>query len=78
MVNMKKHSKATRVVLSFSRQGSKVHIRYWDNGIGLAPELRFNNGLSNMANRMKNINGNISFDHGDVSGTGVHISFSTT
>jgi tetratricopeptide (TPR) repeat protein len=78
MVNMKKHSKATHVVLSFSRQGNKVHIHYWDNGIGLAPDLRFNNGLSNMANRMKNIKGNISFDHGVDSGAGVHISFSTT
>ncbi len=75
MVNMKKHSRARRVILSFSRKGSKVNIHYKDNGIGLAPELRFSNGLSNTVNRMKNINGALSFENGLDSGTGVHISF---
>ena len=77
MVNMKKHSRATHVVLSFSRKGSKVEIRYKDNGIGLSPELRFNNGLTNTVNRMKNINGTISFENGVDNGTAAHITFMT-
>lgn len=75
MVNMKKHSRATKVVLSFNRKEHKVEIRYRDNGIGLAPELQFNNGLSNMTNRMKNIKGSISFENRADSGTNVYISF---
>lgn len=34
MTNMRKHSKASSVALIFSRQGSKIQIRYRDNGVG--------------------------------------------
>ena len=34
MTNMKKHSKATRVVIIMSRINEEITIRYTDNGVG--------------------------------------------
>ncbi|HEY5687757.1 MAG TPA: hypothetical protein VIS27_05560 [Yeosuana sp.] len=60
MTNMRKHSKATLVVLSFSQKGKKIIIDYKDNGIGT--DLIKNNGLHNTENRMEFINGTITFE----------------
>ena len=60
MTNMRKHSKATLVVLTFSQKGKKIHIAYKDNGVGA--ELVKNNGLRNTENRMESINGTITFE----------------
>src|SRR5690554_1182854 len=57
--NMKKHSQATLVVLSFKQNGAKIHINYKDNGIGC--ELKIQNGLQNTENRIKSIKGSIIF-----------------
>ena len=60
MTNMKKHSHATLVVISFNQNGSKIQITYKDNGKGC--DLRKQTGLQNAENRIKAINGSITFD----------------
>lgn len=60
MTNMKKHSKASLVSLSFKQSGKTLAILYSDNGIGSV--IKKGNGLLNMENRIKSINGKITFD----------------
>ncbi|MCT3787201.1 ATP-binding protein [Elizabethkingia anophelis] len=67
MTNMKKHSKATRVVIIMSRINEEITIRYTDNGVGCA-KLSPKNGIKNTGNRMESIGGTINFDA--VSGEG--------
>jgi signal transduction histidine kinase len=63
MVNMKKHSKATLVVVSFEKHKSKLNIKYADNGSGCDLKSKKNkNGLLNMENRIKTINGVLNFE----------------
>lgn len=62
--NMKKHSKATLVSLSFKITGKKLTIIYTDNGTGTENKsLNIKNGLQNVESRIKTINGNIIFDN---------------
>ncbi|MEK6451557.1 MULTISPECIES: tetratricopeptide repeat-containing sensor histidine kinase [Myroides] len=64
LVNMKKHSMATLVVFKFEDLKNKITLFYSDNGIGIIQkEIISKNGLSNMENRIKNINGTITFDN---------------
>lgn len=60
LVNMKKHSEASSVMLSFYQKGKKLTIDYFDNGIGC--ELKKQNGLLNTENRIHSINGTIKFE----------------
>ncbi|MCZ4317394.1 tetratricopeptide repeat protein [Aequorivita viscosa] len=60
MTNMKKHSKASAVVLAFQQNGKKINIEYSDNGVGCT--LKDKNGLQNAENRIKTLNGTIIFD----------------
>lgn len=60
MVNMKKHSQASIVVVSFDNSTNKLVIDYKDNGIG--GDLKSRNGLLNVENRIHSINGKIKFD----------------
>ncbi len=60
MTNMKKHSDATIVALSFNQKKKKINIDYSDNGCGC--NLKKNSGLQNAENRIKTINGSITFD----------------
>lgn len=60
MTNMKKHSKCTHVLISFEQNKSKVQIKYRDNGVGSL--LNNRNGLLNVENRIKAVNGSIIFD----------------
>ena len=60
MTNMRKHSMASSVALIFSREGSKIQIRYRDNGVGC--DLFKKNGLQNTETRIASINGTISFE----------------
>ncbi|NAS14330.1 tetratricopeptide repeat-containing sensor histidine kinase [Poritiphilus flavus] len=59
MVNMKKHSEASLVSLSFQRRHNQIHIQYVDNGIGMKPEQKKGNGLRNTENRIRNIDGTL-------------------
>ena len=64
LVNMKKHSKCTLAAISFQHNGNKLEIQYSDNGVGIIAEKIFlKNGLQNVENRIKAINGSINFDN---------------
>ena len=63
MVNMRKHSDATLVAITFKKDDSHISINYSDNGKGLdLKELKFKNGLKNVETRIKSIHGTITFD----------------
>jgi signal transduction histidine kinase len=64
MVNMKKHSQASVVVLKFNVLGKKIIIQYSDNGTGLPDnKIILKNGLQNAETRMKSVNGYITFEN---------------
>ncbi|UEG51461.1 ATP-binding protein [Mucilaginibacter daejeonensis] len=71
MINMKKHSRADRVVLRFQRDTDRLHIWYQDNGVGLPQPTKFGNGLTNTGNRIRTMNGSITF--GSNNGAGLLI-----
>ena len=60
MVNMKKHSDATFVILKFHHEAGSIFIVYSDNGKGC--NLDKKGGLVNVEYRVKTINGTVSFD----------------
>ncbi|MGJ8593299.1 MAG: tetratricopeptide repeat-containing sensor histidine kinase [Aquaticitalea sp.] len=60
MTNMKKHSKASLVVLTFKQEHNKLYITYKDNGIGT--DLHKGSGCRNMENRIEAVNGTINFE----------------
>ncbi|HLP65499.1 ATP-binding protein [Flavobacterium sp.] len=61
MVNMKKHSECTFVILKFNNQKSHIEINYSDNGKGVKM-LNSKKGLQNAENRIHAIKGTITFD----------------
>jgi signal transduction histidine kinase len=76
MVNMKKHSQATIVMLRFEIINKKVHIYYSDNGVGLSNvKINLKNGFQNVENRIKTINGTITFEPKSVTGLKILITF---
>ncbi|MDF2933841.1 MAG: histidine kinase [Chryseobacterium sp.] len=75
LVNMKKHSKADRVVFKFERINNFIKIQYTDNGIGISGDLIYKNGLSSTVSRMEKINGEITFDIKTEKGLKINISF---
>lgn len=60
MTNMKKHSKASSVVIYFNKDHKKTIINYKDNGIGCI--VKKNTGLQNTETRIKSVNGSITFE----------------
>ncbi|WP_175460306.1 tetratricopeptide repeat-containing sensor histidine kinase [Flavobacterium frigoris] len=63
LINMKKHSEASLVVLSFKKYENNLQLDYTDNGVGAAIEkLNLKNGLQNVENRILAIKGTITFD----------------
>lgn len=63
LVNMKKHSNATLVGISFKETNRDIHINYTDNGKGTNPNsMTFKNGLQNAENRILAIKGKIQID----------------
>src|SRR5690606_24791303 len=62
LTNMKKHSQASLVVLSYKREKNKLDFMYSDNGIGFNPEKDISkNGMKITENRIEKINGEIRF-----------------
>lgn len=78
MVNMKKHSGASNVVVKFEHIGNQVNIHYMDDGVGINGQPNFKNGLTNTGNRIGSIGGTITFDTKNDKGLRIHISFTTT
>nr|WP_315234412.1 ATP-binding protein [uncultured Flavobacterium sp.] len=63
LVNMKKHSQCSLVVLTLKQTANKLQIDYTDNGVGATLEqLNSKNGLQNIENRIQTIKGTITFD----------------
>ncbi|MFC6244016.1 tetratricopeptide repeat-containing sensor histidine kinase [Flavobacterium psychroterrae] len=62
MVNMKKHSQASLVVVKFESNGKIVSIDYTDNGKGGEKDKIIKNGLQNMEIRILAIKGSLTFD----------------
>ena len=62
MVNMKKHSAASRVVVKFDSNQKMIIIDYVDDGQGSIKNKINKNGLQNMENRILAIKGSIIFD----------------
>ncbi|HCE54855.1 MAG TPA: hypothetical protein DER05_07555 [Lutibacter sp.] len=76
MVNMRKHSEASLVAITFQNIKNQYTINYSDNGLGLNLEtLTFKNGLANVETRIKSINGTITFDSALNNGFKAFISF---
>ncbi|SJN45855.1 tetratricopeptide repeat-containing sensor histidine kinase [Sphingobacterium faecium] len=61
MVNMRKHSQATNVVIRFDWDADVLRIYYSDNGIGMSDTQVKGNGLTSTGNRIFNLNGKITF-----------------
>lgn len=62
MVNMKKHSEASIVVVKFESNSNTLYINYSDNGKGCEKSKIIKNGLQNMENRILAIKGTITFE----------------
>ncbi|QES89847.1 tetratricopeptide repeat-containing sensor histidine kinase [Rhizosphaericola mali] len=63
MVNMKKHSTASNVIIKFEILKSQLQITYKDDGIGLPQQIKYGKGIRNTENRIKNIGGKIIFEN---------------
>ena len=63
LVNMKKHSQCSLVVITFKKNENKLYIDYSDNGLGANfDKINSKNGLQNVENRILAIKGTITFD----------------
>jgi signal transduction histidine kinase len=63
LVNMKKHSNASLVVISFKTTEKSIIVTYTDNGKGIdLIDISFKNGLHNIENRILAIKGEINID----------------
>ncbi|MES2545634.1 MAG: tetratricopeptide repeat protein [Bacteroidota bacterium] len=76
LVNMKKHSQCSLVVITFKKIDKKIQIEYSDNGIGTTlDKINLKNGLQNVENRIDAIKGTITFDNTTNKGFKVSFSF---
>lgn len=62
MVNMKKHSNASLVLIKFESDPKSILIHYTDNGKGSDKTKMVKNGILNMESRIQAIKGTIDFD----------------
>ncbi|WP_317126343.1 ATP-binding protein [Flavobacterium anhuiense] len=74
MVNMKKHSEASIVVIRFESDQKSISINYRDNGKGCEKTMLVKNGLQNMSNRIVAVNGTFDIDTEPGKGFKVKIS----
>ncbi len=76
MVNMKKHSNASLVAVTFKKAHKTIEISYADNGVGVAKnEMIYSSGLQNAENRIKTIGGSFIFDSEEGKGFKARIHF---
>lgn len=74
--NMKKHSQATLVSINIKIIDKNLTIIFNDNGVRTKNSTpNFKNGLQNVENRIKTINGNIIFDKNSEKGFRISFSF---
>lgn len=65
LVNMKKHSQASQVILRFVKVNNLKEIKYIDNGIGLAGSFVEKNGFSNMRSRLLEIDAKMEIEESE-------------
>lgn len=76
LVNMKKHSQCSLVVITFKKVEKNIMIEYADNGVGAAIEqINLKSGLLNVENRINAIGGTLTFDNAVQKGFKVRIEF---
>ncbi|WP_223557826.1 tetratricopeptide repeat-containing sensor histidine kinase [Chryseobacterium lathyri] len=75
LVNMKKHSHASRVIFKFEKIDNIIKIQYSDDGIGIPGDMVYKNGLKNTGTRIAAIRGEIIFDNKSEKGLKITISF---
>ncbi len=74
MINMKKHSKAKFVAVSFGLNGKWLEINYKDNGAGCDLScLSSGNGIKNLRSRISSVNGKVHIESERGNGFGVNI-----
>lgn len=72
--NIIKHAGATRAAYEFEAEGNRLQIVVRDNGSGFdAGKESTGNGLRNIRNRVKELNGNITIESGGDNGTVITI-----
>lgn len=74
MVNMRKHSQASDVVIRFDWSADVLRIYYSDNGIGMPESQVRGNGLTSTGNRIANLDGKITFVSNAGKGLKVEVS----
>lgn len=74
LVNMRKHSQASQVILRFVKENDAYEIKYIDNGIGLAENFIEKNGFINMRSRLRELNAKFEIDK-SISGLRISIKF---
>ncbi|MWB96854.1 tetratricopeptide repeat protein [Flavobacterium sp. GA093] len=74
MVNMKKHSRSSIVIIGFETTEKQIAITYSDNGIGF-DDVKLKNGLQNAENRILAIKGKLTFESEPNKGMKVKILF---
>jgi signal transduction histidine kinase len=62
LINTKKHSEATLVIIDFSEDKKNISVTYTDNGIGIKSTQQRKSGLQNAENRILAVKGSITFD----------------
>lgn len=76
LVNMKKHSNATLVAITFKEHNNVVIINYTDNGKGIdTNKMVLKNGLHNIENRIRDIKGELEIHSDPGKGFKVLIKF---
>lgn len=75
LVNMKKHSQGTFVVLRFEINTKALLVHYSDNGIGMPHPIPSKDGLHNVENRIRAIGGSIIFDTSSSKGLKIQLTF---
>lgn len=76
LINMKNHSEASLVAITFKKEGARYFIQYSDNGVGAdLKNINFKNGLKNMETRIDAISGTIKFETSPNNGFKTFISF---
>lgn len=73
MVNMRKHSGASNVVIKFGESDGLLLIQYNDDGVGLPAEVVWGNGWKSTENRTASLGGTIIFDRKKTNGLAFQI-----